>query len=50
MLFGARPREQNLTILPHLCYIMIGEGTCLKEVHSISFGQLEDELQNITIV
>lgn len=30
---------------PHLCYIVVGEGTCLKEIHSISLCQLWDRLQ-----
>lgn len=30
---------------PHLCYILVGEGTCLKEVHPVSLGQLQHRQQ-----
>lgn len=28
----------------HLCDVVVGEGTCLKEIHPVSLGELQDRL------
>lgn len=35
--------EASVCVTSHLRYVLIGEGTCLKEVHPVRFGQLRTD-------